>query len=214
MNNRVLIVDDHEIIRRGLVQVLKDLNESNQFDEANDGPSAMQKLRKAQYNAVLLDIALGERDGFDLLKSIRNEFPELGVVMLSVYPESQFAVRAIRSGAHAYLNKGCSPVELNTALAKAMQGQMYVNSGTATLLAMDIRCPTGRAPHEKLSNRELEVLRALAVGQTISEIASQLNLSSNTVSTYRTRVFEKLGLKNLVDLVNYARQHGLDMPVH
>lgn len=211
MNNRVLIVDDHEIIRRGLVQVLQELDDSHQFDEANDGPSAMKKLRADPYGAVLLDIALGDRDGFDLLKNIRSEFPDLGVVMLSVYPESQFAVRAIRSGAHAYLNKGCSPNELNTALVKARQGQVYVNSGTATLLALDIRCPSDRPPHEKLSNRELQVLRALAVGQSIAEIASQLNLSGNTVSTYRTRVFEKLGLKNLVDLINYAQQHGLNI---
>lgn len=210
MCNRVLIVDDHEIIRRGLVQVLQELDASHQFEEANDGPSAMRKLRSDQYGAVLLDIALGDRDGFDLLKNIRSEFPDLGVVMLSVYPESQFAVRAIRSGAHAYLNKGCSPTELNTALVKARQGQVYVNSGTATLLALDIRCPSDRAPHEKLSNRELQVLRALAVGQSIAEIATQLNLSGNTVSTYRTRVFEKLGLKNLVDLIHYAQQHGLN----
>jgi two-component system, NarL family, invasion response regulator UvrY len=206
---KILIVDDHMIIRRGLVQILDEFDGQYQSEQAADGVEAMQKLRKGCFDAVLLDVALGERDGFDVLKSLRSEFPKLGVVMLSVYPEAQFALRAIRSGANAYLNKGCSPEELTQALRMACAGQVYLTPATANLMANDLRKPTDRPAHERLSNREMQVLRLMAQGETVQHIAQALCLSGNTVSTYRARVFEKLELKNLVDLVNYTKQHGL-----
>jgi two-component system, NarL family, invasion response regulator UvrY len=205
----ILIVDDHMIIRRGLVQILEEFEGQYVIDQAQDGVEAMQKLRASRFDAMLLDVALGERDGFDVLKSVRSEFPKLGVVMLSVYPESQFALRAIRSGANAYLNKGCSPVELTQAIQMASAGQVYLTPATANLMASDLRKPADRAPHERLSNREMQVMRLMAQGETVQHIAQTLCLSGNTVSTYRARVFEKLELKNLVDLVNYTKQHGL-----
>jgi two-component system, NarL family, invasion response regulator UvrY len=206
----ILIVDDHMIIRRGLVQILEEFEGQYVIDQAQDGVEAMQKLRASRFDAMLLDVALGERDGFDVLKSVRSEFPKLGVVMLSVYPESQFALRAIRSGANAYLNKGCSPVELTQAIHQmASAGQVYLTPATANLMASDLRKPADRAPHERLSNREMQVMRLMAQGETVQHIAQTLCLSGNTVSTYRARVFEKLELKNLVDLVNYTKQHGL-----
>jgi len=206
---KILIVDDHMIIRRGLVQILEEFEGQYEIDQAQDGVEAMQKLRAGTFDALLLDVALGERDGFDVLKSVRSEFPKLGVVMLSVYPESQFALRAIRSGANAYLNKGCSPVELTQAIQMASAGQVYVTPATANLMASDLRKPADRPAHERLSNREMQVLRLMAQGETVQHIAQALCLSGNTVSTYRARVFEKLELKNLVDLVNYTKQHGL-----
>lgn len=205
----ILIVDDHMIIRRGLVQILQEFKGQYDIDQAQDGVEAMQKLRSAPFDAMLLDVALGERDGFDVLKSVRSEFPKLGVVMLSVYPEAQFALRAIRSGANAYLNKGCSPLELTQAIQMAGTGQVYLTPAVANLMANDLRKPTDRAPHELLSNREMQVMRLMAQGETVQHIASTLCLSGNTVSTYRARVFEKLEVKNLVELVNYAQQHGL-----
>ncbi|WP_334120009.1 response regulator transcription factor [Limnobacter sp.] len=205
----ILIVDDHMIIRRGLVQILEEFEGQYVIEQAADGVEAMQKLRKTPFDAVLLDVALGERDGFDVLKSVRSEFPKLGVVMLSVYPEAQFALRAIRSGANAYLNKGCSPVELSQAIKMACAGQVYLTAATANLMANDLRKPTDRPLHERLSNREMQVLRLMAQGETVQHIAQALCLSGNTVSTYRARVFEKLELKNLVDLVNYTKHHGL-----
>ncbi|MEQ9108635.1 MAG: response regulator transcription factor [Limnobacter sp.] len=205
----ILIVDDHMIIRRGLVQILEEFEGRYVIEQAADGVEAMQKLRKTPFDAMLLDVALGERDGFDVLKSVRSEFPKLGVVMLSVYPEAQFALRAIRSGANAYLNKGCSPVDLAQAIQMACAGQVYLTPATASLMANDLRKPADRAPHERLSNREMQVLRLMAQGETVQHIAQVLCLSGNTVSTYRARVFEKLELKNLVDLVNYTKQHGL-----
>lgn len=206
---KVLIVDDHMIIRRGLVQILEEFEGEYEIDQAQDGVEAMQKLRASLFDAMLLDVALGERDGFDVLKSVRSEFPKLGVVMLSVYPEAQFALRAIRSGANAYLNKGCSPLDLTQAIQMAAAGQVYLTPATANLMANDLRKPTDRPPHERLSNREMQVMRLMAQGETVQHIAQALCLSGNTVSTYRARVFEKLELKNLVDLVNYTKQHGL-----
>lgn len=207
---RVLIVDDHLIIRRGLVQILNECGVAFDVCEAGDGVQAMQQLRASAFDAVLLDVALGDRDGFDVLKSIRGEFPKLGVVMLSVYPEAQFAVRAIRSGANAYLNKGCSADELTQALVQAARGEVYVTSSTASLMVHDLRKPVDDQPlHSCLSNRELQVLRLMAKGQSVQQIANALCLSGNTVSTYRARVFDKLDFRNLVDLVNYASKHGL-----
>jgi two-component system, NarL family, invasion response regulator UvrY len=205
----ILIVDDHMIIRRGLVQILQEFKDQYVIDQAQDGVEAMRKLRSAHFDAVLLDVALGERDGFDVLKSVRSEFPKLGVVMLSVYPEAQFALRAIRSGANAYLNKGCSPLELTQAIQMAGTGQVYLTPAVANLMANDLRKPTDRPLHERLSNREMQVMRLMVQGETVQHIASVLCLSGNTVSTYRARVFEKLEVKNLVELVNYAQQHSL-----
>ncbi len=208
----VLIVDDHMIIRRGLAQILSEGPRVGRVAEAADGPAAMRLLRAERFDVVLLDIALGDRDGLDVLKSIRAEFPGLGVIMLSVYPESQFAVRAISGGAGAYLNKGCSPEELLAAIAKVATGGVYITSAIAELLARNVREDYNRAPHEALSNREFQVLQLLAQGRSVTEIAVQLSLSVNTISTYRSRVFEKLGVRTMVELVTYAaREHLLPL---
>lgn len=207
---RVLIVDDHMIIRRGLRQILSESPAISQVLEAEDGPAALRILRSAPVDVVLLDIALGERDGLDVLKTLHNEFPQLGVIMLSVYPESQFALRAIRSGAHAYLNKGCSPDLLLAAIEKVAAGGLFVTAVLGELLAQNVRGGgTERTPHETLSNREFQVLQLLAQGRSVSQIAQQLSLSANTISTYRVRIFDKLDLRNPADLFAYAARHGL-----
>jgi DNA-binding NarL/FixJ family response regulator len=208
----LLVVDDHMIIRRGLVQILSDEPRIGAIHEAADGPSALRLLRSIRIDAVLLDIALGDRDGFEVLKLIRGEFPAVGVVVLSVYPESQFAVRAIRAGAGAYLNKGCSPEELQGAIAKVAEGGVFITPTIAELLARSVRDDSARPAHETLSNREFQVLGLLVQGRTVSEIAEQLALSVNTISTYRSRIFEKLGIRTLVELVTYANRHGLVTP--
>lgn len=207
----ILIVDDHMIIRRGLRQILSEDAAIGAIHEAEDGPAALRILRSTPVDVVLLDIALGERDGLDVLKTLHGEFPRLGVIMLSVYPENQFALRAIRGGAHAYLNKGCSPDVLFAAIAKVASGGLYVTPVLAELLAQNVRGgpDDGKAPHETLSNREFQVLQLLAQGRSISQIAQQLSLSANTISTYRARIFEKLGLHNPADLFAYAARHRL-----
>ncbi len=207
----VLIVDDHMIIRRGLRQILSEAPGIDLLHEAEDGPSALRILRTTSVDVVLLDIALGERDGLDVLKTLHSEFPRIGVIMLSVYPESQFALRAIRSGAHAYLNKGCSPDVLIAAIAKVATGSLYVTPAVAEVLAQNVRGGVDgeRPPHELLSNREFQVLQLLAQGRSVGQIAQQLTLSANTISTYRARIFDKLELRNPADLFSYAARHRL-----
>jgi DNA-binding NarL/FixJ family response regulator len=206
---RVLIVDDHMIIRRGLAQILAGDAGIDRIAEAADGPAALRELRAAPADVVLLDIALGDRDGLDVLKTIRGEFAATGVIMLSVYPESQFAVRSIRAGASAYLNKGCSPETLFAAIAKVAGGGVYITPAIAELLARNVRADDARPPHETLSNREFQVLKLLAEGRSVTEIAAQLSLSANTISTYRSRVFEKLGVRTMVELLTYAARQDL-----
>lgn len=206
---RLLIVDDHMIIRRGLIQILSESFGIGTIFEAADGPAAMQRLRADVVDVVVLDVALGERDGLDVLKTIRSEFPRIGVVMLSVYPESQFAVRSIRAGAGAYLNKCCAPEELLEAIRKVALGGVFVTPTIAELLARSVREDASRVPHETLSNREFQVLELFAQGRSVSDIAGRLSLSANTISTYRARVFEKLGVRNMAELLSYAARHDL-----
>jgi len=208
---RILIVDDHMIIRRGLRQILSENPAIGDIHEAEDGPAALRCLRGTAIDVVLLDIALGERDGLDVLKTLHGEFPRLGVIILSVYPENQFALRALKSGAHAYLNKGCNPDILYAAIAKVAIGGLYVTPTVAELLAHDVRGDTDseKPPHETLSNREYQVLKLLAQGRSVTQIAQQLTLSANTISTYRARIFEKLNLSNPADLFAYAVRHEL-----
>ncbi|HCQ49036.1 response regulator transcription factor [Achromobacter sp. ES-001] len=205
----LLIVDDHLIIRRGLARILEEDPRVALVHEAADAPSALRALRQTRYDAMVLDVALGERDGLDVLKTVRADYPALGVVMLSVYPETQFAVRALRTGAHAYLNKGCDPDELLSALVNAAAGRLYVTPAVAELLAHTVRQDSTRPPHEQLSNREFQVLQLLVAGRSVSAIGEQLALSVNTISTYRSRIFEKLGVRTLVELVAYANTHQL-----
>lgn len=206
---RVLIVDDHMIIRRGLMQILTADARIGAVAEAGDGPAALRTLRAAAADVVLLDIALGERDGLDVLKAIRSEFPAVGVIMLSVYPETQFGVRSIRAGASAYLNKGCSPDTLFEAIVKVAAGGIFITPAIAELLARNVRADDSRPLHELLSNREFQVLKLLAQGRSVAEIADQLSLSANTISTYRARVFEKLGVRTMVELLTYAARQDL-----
>lgn len=206
---RILLVDDHMIIRRGLRQILAEDARIGSIHEAADGPAALRCLRSEPVDVALLDIALGERDGLDLLGNLRNEFPRVAVLMLSVYPESQFALRAIRSGAAGYLNKGCTPATLLEAISLAARGGTYVTPEIAGLMAQDIRRHHGRAAHEALSNREFQVLQLLAQGRTVGDIASQLSLSANTISTYRARICDKLGLRNSLEIAHYAARHQL-----
>lgn len=206
---RLLIVDDHMIIRRGLIQILSEEDAIGEIVEASDGPGAMQLMRSSPIDVVVLDVALGERDGLDVLKTLRAEFPQVGVVMLSVYPESQFAVRSIRAGAGAYLNKGCAPEELVQAIRKVAAGSVFVTPSIAELLARSVRSDEVRAPHETLSNREFQVLKLLAQGRSVSDIATRLSLSANTISTYRSRIFDKLGVASMVELLTYAARHDM-----
>lgn len=214
---KVLLVDDHVIVRQGLRQVLADVEGIQVVDEAPDGADALRLIRAwvdhvdgPGLDVVMLDIALPGRDGLDVLKQIKAEYPKLGVVMLSTYPDRQFAVRCLRAGAQAYLNKSADPDDMVAAIRKVAAGGAYLTPTVAELLATSISEVAERPPHEALSQREHQVFRLLAEGQSVGQIAQSLHLSPNTVSTYRARILEKTGVRNDVELALYAvKQHVL-----
>ena len=208
---RVLLCDDHRIVREGLKQILADTADIAVVRDCECGADAMQALRREvdAYDVVLLDIAMPRRDGLDVLMQIRRELPKLPVLMLSTYPDDQYAARCFKLGASGYLNKSADPDALIAAIRKAASGGLYVGPAMAEHLAAQLAKPPQRLPHELFSNREYQVFRLLVTGASVGQIADQLVLSPNTVSTYRTRVLEKTGTGNDVALALYAVRHSL-----
>ena len=203
----VLICDDHRIVRQGIKQVLADAPEIRVVAEASDGQEALRLVteKRAELHVVLLDIALPGLDGLEVLQQIKRTEPGLPVLMLSTYPERQYAVRCIKLGAAGYLNKSADPDDMLAAIRKVAAGGIYVTSSTAEALATALGTKTGT---EALSHREHQVFRLLTLGHSVSEIGAQLKLAPNTVSTYRARILEKTGTKNDVELALYARNQS------
>ncbi len=206
---RVLIVDDHAVVRRGLRGLLSDEFEGADFGEAGDAAQALNLLRHAKWDIALLDLTLPGKSGLDLLKELKAEWPRLPVLVLSGHPEDQFAVRVLKAGAGGYMTKESAPEELAKAIRKILAGGRYVSAALAETLALGVKQDLTRAPHETLSDREYEVMSHIAAGKTVTEIAEELSLSAKTISTYRTRVLEKLGVKNSAKIVQYAIRNGL-----
>lgn len=206
---RVLIADDHAIIRHGLKQILSDTEDLVLAGEADGGVSAMQLLRTLECDVVLMDVSMPDRNGIDTLKLVKKEFPRLPVLILSMHPEEQYAVRALRAGAAGYLSKQAAPEQLVTALRQVASGKKYVSAEVAEELANAIGEDLDRPPHEKLSDREYQTLCMIASGRTLTQIAEQLNLSVKTVSVYRARLLEKMRLHNNAELTHYGLKHGL-----
>lgn len=206
---RVLIADDHAIIRHGLKQILSDTEDLEVVAEADGGVRALQMLRAGQYDVVLMDVSMPDRNGIDTLKLVKKEFPKLPVLILSMHPEEQYAVRALRAGAAGYLSKQGAPEQLVTAIRQVAAGKKYVSAAVAEELANAIGEDTERPPHEKLSDREYQTLCMIASGKTLTQIAEQLNLSVKTVSVYRARLLEKMKLRNNAELTHYGLKHGL-----
>jgi two-component system, NarL family, invasion response regulator UvrY len=212
---RVLVCDDHLIVRQGIKQILADAADIAVAGEAADGPDALVQVRRGGIDVVLLDIAMPQRDGLDVLKALKAEAPRLPVLMLSTYPDRQYAVRSLKLGAAGYLNKSADSEQLIDAIRRVAQGKLFITPGVAELMAEQLvpagsRSSAPEAPlHERLSHREYQVFRLLAAGRSVGEIAEQLVLSSNTVSTYRARILEKTGVRNDVELALYAVREGL-----
>jgi two-component system invasion response regulator UvrY len=208
----ILIGDDHRIVREGLKQVLADAPDIAVVAEAETGPDILAKVEAlggpAGLAAVLLDIALPGRDGMDVLQALKKSWPQLPVLMLSTYPEKQYAVRCIKLGAAGYLNKSANPDDMIAAVRKVAGGGLYVSALTAEALASAVGGSAGRSGAEALSHREHQVFRLLTAGKSVGEIGTQLGLASNTVSTYRLRILEKTGTKNDVELALYAERHA------
>ena len=206
---RILLVDDHEIFRRGLKALLAEEFPQAEFGAAGNVPQARQLIVPQEWNLVLLDINLPGGSGLELLPELQSLRPAAAVLVLSSYPEEEFAVRAFKLGAAGYLTKASVADEMLIAVRKVLAGGKYVSAVLAEKLATALGSGRATAPHETLSARELEVLRLVATGRTLKEIAADLSLSAKTIGTYRSRVSEKLGLATNVELARYALKHRL-----
>jgi two-component system invasion response regulator UvrY len=206
---RILIADDHPVVLEGLKHLVAGAPDLEVAGTASTGQEAIEKLRKSHWDVVLLDISMAGMDGLETLKQIRRMHPGLPVLVLSVHAPEQYAVRAMRDGAAGYLDKGISGAELVLAIRRAAAGGKYVTQEVAELLASVVSDDAVQPPHGRLSDRELEVLLKLTSGKPLTEIASELSVSTKTVSTYRARILEKLRLRNTAEIVSYAFQHGL-----
>ena len=206
---RVLIADDHAIVRQGLRQILSDTPDLTVAGEAENGVQAVQMVRAGEWDVVLMDVSMPDRNGIDALKLIKKEFPRLPVLILSMYPEEQYAIRALKAGASGYLTKQSAPDLLVTAIRQVASGKKYVSPSLAEELANAIGEDSERPAHEKLSDREYQTLCMIASGKTPTEIAEALNLSVKTVSVYRARLLEKMHLRNNAELTHYGLKHGL-----
>jgi DNA-binding NarL/FixJ family response regulator len=205
---RILITDDHAILRQGLKQILIDEIADTKFGEAGDSAVALMLLHKEAWDVLILDINMPGRNGFEVLDDVRRNFPLLPVLVLSSTPEDQLGLRAIRSGAAGYLNKQTAPEQLVNAVRTVLAGGQFISSALAQKIVADLRRGTDRLRHEALSDRELQVFKFTAAGKSLKEIAAELSLSAKTISTFRARIFQKLDVKNDVELARYAQEHG------
>lgn len=208
---RILVVDDHALVRRGLIQILKGLPEGAQFGEAGTGAEALALALGERWDVVLLDLGLPDRHGLDVLRQLRAARPQLPVLILTMFPEDQLALRMLEIGAAGYLTKESAPEELLRALERVMAGRKYLSPTMAQAVA-DGFGGAPPPPHEQLSDRELEVLRLLAAGRPITAISRQLGLSPKTITTYRARLLHKLRMKSNAELTFYATQYALVSP--
>jgi DNA-binding NarL/FixJ family response regulator len=205
----ILVADDHSIVREGLKQILQRIPYITRVDEAADTAEALAKIRKHEYAVVVLDIAMPGKSGFDALKEIKMEHPRIPVLILSMYPESQFAVRAFRAGAAGYMTKDSAPEELVTAIQTLLKGRKYISSSLAEELASRLDKGDDKPLHETLSDREYQVLRMISSGKSIAEIADAMFLSVKTVSTYKRRILDKMNMNTTAEIIGYAIQKGL-----
>ena len=211
---RVLIADDHAIVREGLKQIISGSGNIVVAGEAENGQQAIQKVREGGFDVLLLDISMPDRNGIDVLKQVKKEFPSLAVLMLTMHREDQYAIRAIKAGASGYLNKQSAPAELVNALREVASGRKYISAALAQELANRIGGDSAHALHETLSDREYQTLVMIASGKTVGEIATELALSVKTVSMYRARLLQKMKLRHNAELTHYAIRHRLvpEMP--
>jgi two-component system invasion response regulator UvrY len=205
---RVLIADDHPIVRRGLMQIVAGQPDICVAGETGEAREALRLLGAEPFDAVVLDVSMPGMSGLEALSQIRSLHPQLPVLILSAHPESELAVRALKAGAAGYLNKDLAPEELVGAIRHIASGRRYVSAAVAEILAESLASPRGD-PHDALSDREYQVLLLIASGKTVSEIALEMSLSVKTVSTYRTRILEKMHMENNAELMRYAIQAGL-----
>jgi DNA-binding NarL/FixJ family response regulator len=205
----ILIADDHEVVRRGLKQIVMETDDIVVTGEASNGHEVLELFRHRTWDVVLLDLTMPGRDGISTLRRLKRENPSLPILILSIHPEDQYAIRALKDGASGYLTKNSAPEELVAAIRKAAQGGKYITTQLAEKLANNLSNTTMDHPHEALSDREYQVMLMLASGQTVSEIAVELNLSTNTISTNRARILKKMEMRTNAELTYYAFKNQL-----
>jgi two-component system invasion response regulator UvrY len=206
---KILIADDHDVVRDGVKKILDEQPGAITFGEASTAPEALSLVREQDWDVVVLDLSLGDRSGLEVLKELKQIRPHLPVLILSMHSEEQYARRAFKAGATGYITKGSPRAELVKAINKVIEGGVYVSPALAERLVIDLGNSTERAPHEALSDREFEVMRLIASGKTVGQIAELLSLSDKTISTYRARLLEKMGMKTNAELTRYAIHNKL-----
>lgn len=206
---KILIVDDHVVVRDGVKRMFEEQPGETVFGEASTAQEALKRVREETWDAVVLDISLGGRSGLDVLVELRQLRPRLPVLILSMHSEEQYALRAFKAGAAGYITKDSARAELVQAINKVSHGGRYVSQKLAEKLVFDIDRNSDAPPHEALSNREFEVMRLIASGKTLGEIAELLSLSDKTISTYKARILDKMGMKTHAELTHYAIKNGL-----
>lgn len=206
---RILIADDHSLIREGLKKILKTAYDMKVTAEAQNSQEVLEQVRKTSFDLVVLDISFPGKSGLDILKDLKQEFPKLPVLILSMHPEDRFATRSLMAGASGYLTKDCAADELIRAIRRVVSGRKYVSASLSEQLASHLESDAGKPLHETLSNREYQVLCLIALGKTAKDLAAELDLSVNTVNTYRARILEKMKMTKNAELIRYALQQRL-----
>lgn len=205
----ILIADDHAVVRRGLREILADAIPGADFSEAGNGDEVLSQLEKSQVAMLVLDISMPGRSGIDVLRDVKHTYPRMPVIILSCQPEDQYAVRCLRAGAAAYINKESASEELAMAAKKILSGGHYVSTSLAEKLIANLDESVNKPLHESLSDREHEVMRMIAAGVSLTEIGDRLHVSVKTISSYRARIMEKMQMKSNADLTRYAMTHSL-----
>lgn len=206
---RILIADDHSVVRKGLKQILLEHLGQVEVHEVEDAESLIKKVIDEEWDVVITDLSMPGRSGLDALQQIKSGFPKLPVLILSVHPEGQYALRVLKAGAAGYLNKDMATEELANAVRRVLAGRKYISPSVAEKLAVSLDKDASKLPHELLSDREFDVLKLIASGNSVTRIAEMMSLSSTTVSTYRARIMQKMGMKTNTDLTLYAMEHKI-----
>lgn len=210
---RIVVADDHAVVREGLKRIISSAQDMAVVGEAANGAEVMQQVRESDFDVLVLDLSMPGRSGMELIKLVRCEKPKLRILVLSMHEELQYAVRSIKSGASGYLTKESAPTQLMQVLRKVAAGGAFISTGVAEQLAIGSMLGSSCSAHERLTDREFEVFRLIAVGMSITDIAGRLNLSAKTISTHKANLMQKMSLHNQSELIRYAIKHGVTEPL-